>query len=554
MPVLAYSDSDSLGSVIAVDTSSVVVSVSNLNLLRQLQVNRLVALHSSRPGQHLVGIVQRIIRRPGDLIENMDVAVTLSTSEALVNDLNEVRITLIGTMIDQEGTKTDVFRRTLESVPEIDANCFPIEGERLTAFMRSITEASAAEDGNPFSLGRFALDDSAEAYLNGNKLFQRHAVIVGSTGSGKSWTTAQLVEQIAPLANANAVLFDVHGEYHTLRHSGISHLRVAGPGDLSSEKSIGDGIIYLPYWLLGYEDMLAMLLDRSDHNAPNQAMVFSREVINQKRIMLEKDNRQDILDNFTIDSPVPYALDVVIENLHELNRQMVPGSGKSMKQGDFYGRLSRFISRLENRTTDRRFGFLFQPPAEAMQFDWLSELARAMLAGSVDRDPRGGGVKIIDFSEVPSEILPLVISLVARIIFSLQQWSDKSHQHPVALLCDEAHLYIARDIEGGSVGDLSLRTFERIAKEGRKYGVGLVVISQRPFEVNKTVLSQCNNFIAMRLTNADDQSVVRHLLPESLGSFSDLLPILDTGEAIVVGDASLLPSRIRVREPRNKPR
>ena len=141
--------------------------------------------------------------------------------------------------------------------------------------------------------------------------------------------------------------------------------------------------------------------------------------------------------------------------------------------------------------------------------------------------------------------------MVARVIFAVQQWSDV--HAPIAIFCDEAHLYVPSTTES-SMDTQSVGSFERIAKEGRKYGVGLVVISQRPSEVNRTVLSQSNNFIAMRLTNVDDQSVVKRLLPDSLGDYAEMLPILDVGEALVVGDASLLPSRIRVSAPGLKPR
>ena len=141
---------------------------------------------------------------------------------------------------------------------------------------------------------------------------------------------------------------------------------------------------------------------------------------------------------------------------------------------------------------------------------------------------------------------------VARLAFSIQQWSPQATRHPVALFCDEAHLYIPQEPTSGAAEN-AIATFERIAKEGRKYGVGLVVISQRPAEVNRTVVSQCNNLVAMRLTNGDDQAVVRRLLPDSLGGFGDLLPVLDTGEALVVGDAILLPTRIRIAKPTNEP-
>jgi DNA helicase HerA-like ATPase len=176
-----------------------------------------------------------------------------------------------------------------------------------------------------------------------------------------------------------------------------------------------------------------------------------------------------------------------------------------------------------------------------------------LIAGRKDQTDEKGGVKIMDFSEVPSDILPLIVSLVAKLAFSVQQWTPLALRHPVAMFCDEAHLYIPERQSSGGADEVSVEIFERIAKEGRKYGVGLVVISQRPSEVNRTVLSQCNNLVAMRLTNGDDQGVVRRLLPDSLGGFGDLLPILDTGEALVVGDASLLPTRIRVAKPGQKP-
>lgn len=185
-----------------------------------------------------------------------------------------------------------------------------------------------------------------------------------------------------------------------------------------------------------------------------------------------------------------------------------------------------------------------------MRYEWMQEFATVLLGSTTVRG--AGGVKIIDFSEVPSDILPLIIGLVARVVFSVQQWTEKDKQHPVALLCDEAHLYIPERHESG-VSEVGLKSFERIAKEGRKYGVGLTVISQRPAEVNRTVLSQCNNFVAMRLTNAEDQAVIRRLMPDTLGGFAELLPILDIGEALVVGDAAMLPSRIRIDEPTQRP-
>jgi len=541
MPLFEYEDDHALGKVVSVDTTTVVVEVADSELLKRLQVNRLAVLHSAKPGQHLIGLITQVTRKK---ILNGD-----DEAEETPAELNLCKIALIGTLLDRDGVRTNVFRRTLESVPEIDANCFAMEGEHLTSFMRVLS--SAAADGNALSLGTYTLDENAVAYLNGNKFFQRHAFIGGSTGSGKSWTTAKIIEQMAKLPSSNAIVFDLHGEYTPLQHDGITHYKVAGPGEVEAGHTIADGAIYLPYWLLSYEALVSLFVDRSDQNAPNQSMIMAREINQAKRDYLENGGHQEVLDSFTVDSPVPFELETLLRQLNNINSEMVEGANNRQKQGEFYGKLSRLIARLENKVTDRRLGFLFQGGADILRYDWLETLANVLLGSTVENGQ--GGIKVINFSEVPSDVLPLIVSLVARLAFSLQQWTPADIRHPVALLCDEAHLYIPQRNLAGAADDISIDIFERIAKEGRKYGVSLVVISQRPSEVNKTMLSQCSNFVAMRLTNADDQSVVKKLLPDSLGGFSDILPTLDTGEALVVGDASLLPSRIRIDEPEHKP-
>jgi len=546
MSIFNYADDEALGAVISVDTATVVVRVDAMDRLRRIQVNRLMVLQSSRAGQYLIGIVTRITRKA----DETKLAVNDEPVEQILPENNLVRITLIGTHHDRLGMSHNVFRRTLETVPEIEANCFSLEGERLTKFMQVIS--NVIEDGPRLSLGKFTLDDEAEAFLNGNKLFQRHAVIVGSTGSGKSWTTARLLDQIAQLPQANVILFDIHGEYKPLEGEEFRHIRIAGPGDIEKGSGLADGVLHLPYWLLGYEALVSLFVDRSDQNAPNQAMMMSRCITAAKVKTLEEAKAQAILDNFTIDSPVPFDINSVLNDLANLNAEMVQGT-KSEKQGPYFDKLSRMIARLEAKKNDRRLGFIFQAPAECMKLEWLAEITHCLIGGRGSQQDRCGGIKIIDFSEVPSDVLPLMVSLLARLVFTTSQWTNHANRHPIALFCDEAHLYIPERANSDSSDAISVQIFERIAKEGRKYGVGLVVISQRPAEVNRTVLSQCNNVIAMRLTNGDDQSVIRRLLPDSLGSFGDLLPILDLGEALVVGDASLLPTRVRIAEPRQRP-
>ncbi len=223
---------------------------------------------------------------------------------------------------------------------------------------------------------------------------------------------------------------------------------------------------------------------------------------------------------------------------------MVPGArAGSEKQGALNGKLTRFIQRLKSKQSDKRLNFIFNSEDELLQYDWFISLVKNLLDFGNEK-----GLKIIDFSEVPSDILPLITGLIGRLIFSIQQWMEVGKRHPIALFCDEAHLYIPTNPKG-SIEEKGLLNFERIAKEGRKYGISLVVISQRPSDVNKTILSQCGNFVAMRLTNPDDQNVIKRLFPDNLGGFSDMLPILDIGEALIVGDASLLPSRVIIDEP-----
>ena len=538
MGILDYKSEDVLGTVESVDTAAVIVRVDNDERLRDLQVNYLVGVQSSKTNQHLIGLVSKIIRKSALL--------DLDTSADEYQSFNILKVILIGTHIDKLADKKNVFRRTLSTVPTINAECFTIHGERLKQFMQAISSVPEGEGTVSLEIGHYSIDEEAVAWLNGNKLFQRHSVIVGGTGSGKSWCVARILEQVAALKSADAILFDIHGEYEPLKGDNFVHFKVAGPSDIQS-----GGVLFLPYWLLTYEEMLSLMLDRSDSNAPNQAMMFSNAVFEGKQSFLNTNGKAELSANITLDSPIPYNLNQLLTELKNKDEEMVPGARiGTEKQGPYNGKLTRFIQRLQTKQSDRRLNFMFSQDLNLLKYGYMLDLCNKIMQPANDGR---GGVKIIDFSEVPSDILPLIVSLMARLVFSVQQWSDVTKRHPIAIFCDEAHLYIPANTDK-SIDNASLVNFERISKEGRKYGIGLVVISQRPSEVNRTVLSQSNNFIAMRLTNVDDQAVVKRLLPDSLGDYAEMLPILDIGEALVVGDASLLPSRIKVTQPTLKPR
>ncbi|WP_199252572.1 helicase HerA domain-containing protein [Chachezhania sediminis] len=345
--------------------------------LKRIQVYRLTALRSSKAGQHLIGIVSRITRKAGDEVAGEGAE---GDPEAVLPENNLVRIALIGTLVDKEGLKENVFKRTLETVPEIDADCFSTEGQRLTDFMQVISQV--AGNGPQLDLGRYALDEDARALLNGNRLFQRHAIVVGSTGSGTSFTIARLLDQIAELPEANVILFYIHGECQDLDSDEFRNLRIAGPGDIGQDKGLADGVLHLPFWLPGYEALVSLFVVRSDQNAPNQEMLMTRCITDVQRAMLDPAHHADILANFTIDSPVSFDIDGVHQELAKLNEQMAPGANNREKKGPYFDKLSRLIARFEAKRDDRRLEFIFQPQATCMDMAWLSEVTHLLIARS----------------------------------------------------------------------------------------------------------------------------------------------------------------------------
>lgn len=543
--ILRFDNKESIGLVNSVDTGMSTAIVNDDLILSQLQINQLLAVQSPKSGRFIIAMIVKIYRKASNVeIEESDTFDSNDEMSSLA--LNQLKLVFVGELIERSGTQRNVFRRNVSAVPSINAMCYRIDGERLTNLMKSIS-LRLAESISPLTLGKYTIDDNSIAYLDGDKFFQRHAAIVGSTGSGKSYCVARIVEQMAKLEHANAVLFDIHGEYSTEEFSqeGIIQLKVAAPGDLQTPNKINSNILMIPYWLLNYEEIQALLLDRSDQNAPNQAMIFARQILEEKSRSIEGTQYDGLI---TVNSPVPYDLKTVLKELQRLDEERIPGAkANTDKQGPFNGKLTRFNQRLQNKLDDKRLGFMFHLSDEELMQNWLLEFTSTLMDGTK------GSIKVINLSEVPSDVLPLVIGLLARIIFTIQQWSVSEKRHPIALLCDEAHLYVQQNIQYDAVAEIGLKCFERIAKEGRKYGVGLVIISQRPSEVNRTVLSQCNNFISLRLTNIDDQNVIKRLLPDNLGNIAENLSLLDIAEAIVVGDATLLPTRVRIDEPTIKP-
>ncbi|MEI6168701.1 MAG: ATP-binding protein [bacterium] len=537
-----------IGRVMSVDTMRVFIHVDDHDLLKKVMVGNLIAIQGATGHQYLISIVERITRLPADIMEASEAADddTAPSKEELQDT---IRAVLVGTYRSKEGASGPSFKRGADSCPQIDQPCHLIQGTNLTAFMGVLAQDVAADKA--LRLGCFALDTTAVAIADGDRFFQRHAAILGSTGSGKSYAVASILERANTLNHPNIILLDMHGEYASLakgQNNGYAdYFRIAGPGDLVKPKPES---LFLPYWILNREEMLSMLLDRSDDNAPNQAMRFTNHVLDKKRSFLELNKLKEVMSSFTVDSPIPYDLKALIDALREDDQAMTVGSSGRDKQGTWHGKLTRFISRLDSKIADRRYGFLFRPPVEAGNYEWLQQLVVKFLS---TKQADTSGIKVIDFSEVPADILPTVVSVFARLLYDVQFWMQSNSRTPVCLVCDEAHLYLPVRADADAATKRALDTFERIAKEGRKYGFALLVVSQRPSDVSKTILSQCNNFIALRLTNEQDQAAVKSVMPDSMAGIADVLPLLDIGEAIVLGDSVLLPSRIKLDMPIARP-
>lgn len=543
MTIFNFDESYLIGRVREVDTRKVSILVKKDEDLRKAHVSQLAAMPLPGAAEFWVlGIIERVIKTVAMLTDDKTEESTQGSNDNQGEQVvNTVRLTLVGTVQWDAAKQKYKFSRSITQVPEIDSECHVLRDAQLESFM-SILSAEG-DKKHALKLGIYTINESAKAYLDGNKFFQRHAALLGSTGSGKSWTVATILEQAAKLSSANLIVFDLHGEYGELSYA--RHLRVPGPDELGT---VSDEMLYLPYWLLNAEEMQAMFIDRSEFSAHNQVMAFQDAVVEQKKAMLTDLGKNEVLNAFTLDSPVPFSLDKVIGKLKSLNEEMVEGA-RGLKQGQFFGQFGRLLVRLGSKLSDKRYGFLFKAPDSEHEYETMARLAGKLM----DYSLKDAQIKVIDFSEVPSDILPVIVGLVARVIYNIQFWTNHEKRRPLAFVCDEAHLYLPKKAGKNPIEIRAIEAFEKIAKEGRKYGVALLVVSQRPSDVSPTILSQCNNVIALRLTNADDQNTVHKLMPESLESLLEVLPIMDIGEALVVGDAVLLPSRIRINPPNEEP-
>lgn len=360
LPILSFDEPSRLGKVVSVDTSRVLIAVENAVLLPRAAVGSLVAIQGITAQEFLIGMTERVTRQLREQIAQPDPMAPTTLAMEVVPD-DALRAVLLGTYRTIEGTVPNRFKRGADSFPQIDRDCFLIEGGNLQRFMGLL--GKDLDEKQRLELGHFVIDGSAAAVANGDRFFQRHAAILGSTGSGKSCAVSLILERAHAREHANIVVFDMHGEYASLANPPArkgkpapppiaSGFKIAGPGDLDAPPG---NALFLPYWLLNREEMLSMILDRSDQNAPNQASRFTLHVRELKESILNAEKKTDVKATFTVDSPIPYKLtDLLAKLKHDDTAKGIGAKGGEVK-GEWEGRLTRFISRLEAKAEDRRY-------------------------------------------------------------------------------------------------------------------------------------------------------------------------------------------------------
>lgn len=415
------------------------------------------------------------------------------------------------------------FERGTDVLPTINSKVYAVSGKTIKQIYQSYS------DGD-FNLGKLSLMPEQEALINLDSFLSRHGAILGQTGSGKSWTVASFLQKIMNFEQSTVVLFDLHGEYKNAFGDEAEYI------DASS--------IELPYWLMNCEELLDLMVDRSEAAAPNQTAIF-RDLL-QSAKQNEPENISLNIPKINVDTPVYFNFESILASIKQLDEAMEQGK-TGLKKAPLNGQFTRLLMRINSKMNDVRYDLIFKPKKYNTSAS-MTDLFRKILGE--EKDPKK--VVILDISPIPFDVRTSVISLILRCIFDFCYWYKKINDscYPVAVFCDEAHIYLNESDTSSKSARLSA---ERIAKEGRKYGASLTVISQRPREVSATILSQCNTFLCLRITNPDDQSYVKRLLPDSIAGIASMFSSLKRGECILLGDSVIMPTRIKIDVPNPKP-
>jgi len=402
---------------------------------------------------------------------------------------------------------------------------FPLPQQKVYLTPRSDLGFIYGEGTGPvILLGEHVGSGGTPCYAEMNELLGKHTAILGSTGAGKSGTVAAILHAILDRGgeaghkkwHPQIVVLDPHNEYSA---AFPDHVRLC-----TDENSLS-----LPYWLLNLQETVNLLIGKTEFVATSQANIVKTAILLARRDAAQTVNLNEAEIN--VDSPVPYELDRFVHHVENSTNKPPQAS----KQESW----NSILHKIEVLKNDSRLAFMMQEWDGVA--DPFPEIVKQFLG---DSDP----IRIVDLSGVPNEVAGAASSAIARTLFSVKLWQTREEResNPVLLVCEEAHRYVPN--RGEAQYEAAQDAIRRLAKEGRKYGIGLMLVSQRPSEVEATVLSQCNSWIVLRITNDSDRSHVQGILPDSLAGLTKVLSGLRRREAIFVGQAAVLPSRILIRD------
>jgi len=395
------------------------------------------------------------------------------------------------------------FKRGITSYPIPGSKAYPVSGADLKQMF-------AADHAAHIEIGTVYPTKDVRGALHVDALLGKHFALLGSTGTGKSTAAALIMHRICDQSpEGHIVMIDPHGEYSAA---------FKGHGELFNVDNLA-----MPYWLMNFEEHTEVFVTSQGAERQRDMDILAKCLLQARA----KNRAGEGLSKLTVDSPIPYTLsDLTNAITHEM--------GLLNKATDTapYMRLKTKIDELKS---DPRYQFMFSGML-------VADSMGAFIAKIFRLPARGKPISIIDVSGVPSDIVSVVVAVLARLVFDYAIWSRSEVQRPVLLVCEEAHRYIPSDKT--STGQAVRKILERIAKEGRKYGVSLGLITQRPSDLAEGVLSQCGTIIAMRLNNDRDQLYVKNAMPEGSRGFLDVIPALRNRECIVCGEGVSIPIRV----------
>ncbi len=440
------------------------------------------------------------------------------------HDVNRLRLVPLGEF-DSSGN----FARGLNHYPTVGAELHVVSNWNLERIFSDFSDVY-------YKVGKLSAFEAIDVYLDASAFFGRHAAILGQTGTGKSWTVTSLIQSaLRYMPNAHIIIMDMHGEYGDKKTGAYA----SSPFPASKVRCLDAMDLEMPYWLMTYSDLAEIFISEEDPHAAVQH-AFLRNALGELRT---ESNRDSNIGHITVDSPVYFPLEELREKFEEANEET---RDFGRKRGPLFGHFDQLLVRMHSLMNDRRYDFMMNPKRRTST-ETLVDLMKDFVGLG---DPKAN-VTVLNLSAVPFDVAPMVTALIGRLAFEFNFWNPKCLEFPIWLVCEEAQMYIPRD--PSSRFKEARRTMEHISKAGRKYGVGLCIVSQRPAEVSETVLAQCGSFLCLRISNPDDQEYLRSMVPDAARGTFSALTSLARGEVVAMGAAVPMPVRFQMTVPNPPP-